>query len=366
MPPLENDLLLSPQQATIIFGLEPAHNALYSLLLINRDEQLSGLGEWVTRMAAKLASEQRHTNRLALEGLYFAVEPDRSWPSFPAYIDHLAAQPAAALRDRLLHRITRSSGLSSHEGGLESWPTPAAILASVEVYLNHLVSYFPGVEIDVAIETETHALLNDPPRMQELVVSHFRAMWRDGLADEWERVRPMLHESVSAFQQLDLSGLSTFEAARTITGQDFQGKWERILADARKIVFVPSAHIGPYLGKFGGEKIAWVVFGARLPAGAHSGSSALSRSDLLVRLSALTDDTRLLILALLSQHDELCAQDIIARLDLSQSAASRHLRQLSATGYLIERRREGAKCYTLNRDRIDETFRALSQFLTRP
>jgi DNA-binding transcriptional ArsR family regulator len=179
-------------------------------------------------------------------------------------------------------------------------------------------------------------------------------------------VAPMVQESVSAFQQFDLSGLSALEAARTVTGQDLSEKWEQAVAEARRVVFVPSAHIGPYVGKFKGERTLWMLFGARLPAGAQGGSSALSRSDLLVRLGALTDDTRLLILGLLSQHEELCAQDIIARLDLSQSAASRHLRQLSATGYLTERRRDGAKCYSLNRDRVDDTFRALGHFLTKP
>jgi ArsR family transcriptional regulator, arsenate/arsenite/antimonite-responsive transcriptional repressor len=92
-------------------------------------------------------------------------------------------------------------------------------------------------------------------------------------------------------------------------------------------------------------------------------SPALSRSELLVRLSALADDTRLQILELLTQHDELCAQDVIEMLDLSQSAASRHLRQLTATGYLLERRREVAKCYSLNPQRVDDTLRALKRFL---
>ena len=53
----------------------------------------------------------------------------------------------------------------------------------------------------------------------------------------------------------------------------------------------------------------------------------------------------------------------MARLDVSQSAASRHLRQLSATGYLTERRRAGEKCYSLNRGRVSNTFHALDQFL---
>jgi DNA-binding transcriptional ArsR family regulator len=50
-------------------------------------------------------------------------------------------------------------------------------------------------------------------------------------------------------------------------------------------------------------------------------------------------------------------------LDLSQSAASRHLLQLAATGYLATERREGAKFYQLNRDRIGDTFGALEKLL---
>ena len=51
---------------------------------------------------------------------------------------------------------------------------------------------------------------------------------------------------------------------------------------------------------------------------------------------------------------------------MSRPATSRHLRQLSATGYLTERRRVGEKCYSLNNDRVADTFRALEQFLARP
>ena len=107
----------------------------------------------------------------------------------------------------------------------------------------------------------------------------------------------------------------------------------------------------------------WLFFGARQPQGIPGFSPDLSRSELLVRLNALADDTRLRILALFKEEEELCSPEIIERLALSQSAASRHLKQLSATGYLVERRREGAKCYCLNTDRIEDTLHALSQFM---
>ena len=55
---------------------------------------------------------------------------------------------------------------------------------------------------------------------------------------------------------------------------------------------------------------------------------------------ALSEDTRLDILALLFRHEELCVCDAEAVLGVTQSNASRHLRYLHAAG-LVEDRREG-------------------------
>jgi ArsR family transcriptional regulator len=356
--PLETDYLLATAKANISIALEPVPNVLNSFMMLARVEEFSGLGDWVTRTVATLSPERLHTNELVFIGMFFALQPEQRWSSFPAYLDYLAALPAEELRERLLANYLAHAPLAA--------PAPATseILASADAYLNFLRERFPPEAIDIALETETYHLILEPRRMQELIVAHLREMWRI-FAPEWERVKPMLQESVSAFQQLDLDGMSPLDAGRLITRQDLSGKWEDLFARAEQIIFVPSAHMGPYLCKFQNRKTLWLLFGARLPQGARSGS-ALNRSELLVRLGALNDDTRLQILWLLSQNDELCAQDIMNRLDLSQSATSRHLRQLSATGYLAERRRSGEKCYVLNRDLIRETFGALEQFLSRP
>ena len=60
---------------------------------------------------------------------------------------------------------------------------------------------------------------------------------------------------------------------------------------------------------------------------------------------------------------ELRAQEIITRLELTKSSASRHLSQLSATGYLVERQGAGKiKWYTLNPERFRETLRSLDRY----
>ena len=53
---------------------------------------------------------------------------------------------------------------------------------------------------------------------------------------------------------------------------------------------------------------------------------------------ALADETRLRILALLTDCDELCVCDIEQVLSITQSKASRHLRYLANVG-LVEGRR---------------------------
>jgi ArsR family transcriptional regulator len=107
----------------------------------------------------------------------------------------------------------------------------------------------------------------------------------------------------------------------------------------------------------------WFFFGARQPHGVAYPSIDLSRSELLTRLNALGDDTRLRILSLLTEYEELCSQDILLKLNLSQSAVSRHLKQLSAAGFLIERSQAAAKCYRLSPRRIEDTLQALERFL---
>ncbi|MCB9456382.1 MAG: winged helix-turn-helix transcriptional regulator [Anaerolineaceae bacterium] len=364
----DQDFVLAPATVRVRLDLEPAFNAINTLMLLEQVDIRSGLSEWVVQTVAELVPERKRANRLILSLLGDAVMPDRSWSSFPAFINHLATQDAVTLRDRA---IAWCSDPKMGQKGYETIERDA-LLASEAAYAGYMQRHMEQayaqkgedheMHFDTALYAEAYALLIDPIALQNYIVTHLRAMWDDMLQADWERNLPMLTESVTAFQQLNYSGLTATEAARTITGRDLSATWE---AWSDEIVFVPSAHIGPYVLRFGwaDSEVTRLMFGARLPEGVRTISPALSRSELLVRLSALADDTRLHMLELLTQHEELCAQDMIEMLKLSQSAASRHLRQLTATGYLLERRREVAKCYSLNPDRVADTIQALKRFL---
>lgn len=366
MPAPDQDFILAPVKTALRVALEPAQNALNSLLLLNRAEGLSGLDEWVTRTLISLTPAQQHTNRVVLTGLYYAITPTRSWPSFPAYVDNLERQNPQTLRDRVFAAYFYIASKSSK--ATSPLPEMSTLLASQDTFLDFLLQHFSSSHIDEQVEGDAYQLLKDPPAMQTQIVSHLRAMWNNVLAAEWERTVPTLQTCVEAFRQIDFRGLSPQEAAERVIGKQLPEKWacmleKRELETMREVVFVPSAHLGPYLGKFITDQTFWLLFGARQPEGVERSYPDLSRSELLVRLNALADDTRIRILRLLAEKGELCSPEIMDELNLSQSAASRHLKQLSANGYITERRRENAKCYSLNQERIENSLSALSHFL---
>jgi DNA-binding transcriptional ArsR family regulator len=368
MPNLASDII-APKASPGVVSLEPVINILHSLWLLMDAENKTGLDDWVTRTAAALTPEERETNDLILDGFYYVVLPEQSWPSFPEYLDYLAACDPVARRDKMLKIYAQFLPPSHNEKRQEIVTEPGpvdwtAILESVDTYLGFLQEHFGTDHINRDIEARAYSYIVDPPAMQEMIVSHLRNMWEKFLAPEWERVRPMLQDSVTAFQQIDFSDMSRLEAAQLVTGRTVEGeRWGPTLEEIERVVFVPTAHIGPYLGTFRGKDTLWVFFGARIPEGVQFYAPDLSRAEIVVRLNALADDTRLRILRLVSEEGELRSQDIMQSLNLSQSAASRHLKQLSATGYLIERRCNGAKCYKLNSQRVDDTLQAVSAFL---
>ncbi len=359
---------LAPQVVTVDFGVEPVYNALESLSLLPQVEALSGLGDWVTTTAAALPPERLRFHDMLFDVLgHLFVEiapPTIQQRDFPAYVKALAALDAQATAHALIESMRRAPLLYPEVGiAPEDIPTAETLLRDRAVFVQY-VSQVNQCQNTGALET-AHKLLNDPPALLAAVAEHFNWMWNETLAEEWARVRPMIEESTAAYQRLEFYNLTALEAIRAVTGRDMTGKMGSKLETTDRLLFVPNAHIGPYISKWKQNGTLIISFGARLPRGVHTPSSALSRSELLVRLNALADDTRLRILELLTQHEELCAQDIIERLGLSQSTISRHLSQLSASGYITERRREVAKCYSLNTDRVVDTVRSLTNFLSR-
>jgi DNA-binding transcriptional ArsR family regulator len=361
-----NDFVLAPALVNVRFDLAPVANGLQSLRLIKETERLSGMHDWVARTAAALSPARMAINKLifnAFDPSLYAPKVDTS--SFPAFIDGIAGQPAALYIEQLNAELDYM--YTTHPDHMERFDrrfTFTELLSDRALFIDFM-NKMEECEED-AQWNAAFDLAQNPPEFQRVMVEHLRYMWENHLRAEWERQLPMLNESISAFNRVDFTDKTAVEAARIVTNRDLRDLLEKKHAAHDAVTFVPNPHLGPYVSIYLEADVLKIMFGARLPRGAQSTAlSEFSRADLLIRLNALADDARLQILELLTQHDELCAQEIIERLGVSQSTASRHLSQLRATGYIIERRRDVAKCYSLNTDRVVDTLRALTNFLSR-
>jgi len=352
---------------TIQVALEPALNGFSSALLIAKDERDPGIHEWVDKVRLQMSAEELARHKLVLIGLFYAISPRKSSSSFPAYLADLEQTPPSVFRQTLLDsyaKIYKENCSPEEKAAAVDWEE---VLASPTHYVDFLKLRFGEEHVDEEVETRAYDYVIDPAAMKQLMVGHMRWLWKNHLESEWMRVRPMLEESVRAFQKVDLSDMTRLEAARFITGQELEDtKWAELLEAARTITFIPNAHIGPYIHKSHesrSHESLYIYFGAHLPEGSDVRVPELDRAEIVSRLSALADDTRLHILQMIAQNGEMRSHEIMEAINLSQPSVSRYLSQLTATGYLQERRESGSKVYILNTDRIEKTFKAVNAFL---
>ncbi len=356
------DAVVLPGVTTVEIRLDQVQTFINSMVLLVRGEELSGMSPWVYETAANLTADEMKDHELVMIGLHYAVTPTRFWKDVPTYLDYLETSDPVKLRDQVLDFYLNFNNFQEADNKLEA--SKESLLADPDFFLEYLRAKFGEGLIIPEVELVAYEMLNDPPRMQKKIAAHLKWMWDQYFQAEWERVQPMLADAVMAFEEIDFSQMEKKEAANYIIGREIEQEyWEKTNQAANQLIFVPSAHNGPYLGGFKYKNAQGIIFGARLPRDTEIHAPDLSRNEITIRLSALADDIRLNILKTIAEEGEMRSSEIIERLDLSQSAASRHLKQLSATGYLIERRCSGAKCYSLNRERVQDTMRAVEVFL---
>ena len=353
---------IAPTNTSISVKFLPAMICLDSLIQLQLVEQTQGFGEWVTKTYHNLTPDLLHLNKQMVDLVYDIASPILD-PSFPALIARFASYSNEEIQQRWIDSMNRAYDWKS---------PPEEMLYNLELYLHSLEEKYKakGCEIDRQMHTEIHALLNHPQVLRETAVNFMRQMNRDHLGPEWEKRRPHLEEVVLAHRDIDYNNMSPIEVMEAITTRRIEpdSSVGRVINKARELIFTPSPHIGPYVAAFPmPDDLVVVVFGARFPRSSLTQApTRVGRSDLLVRLNALADDVRLQILQLLAHEEEMCAQEILMRLSLSQSAASRHLKQLAATGLPNRTSPRERQCYRVNWERIDETFGDLKAYLHHP
>ena len=357
------DFFMKPKTTDITVAIEQVHNTLYSLLLIDHSCDVSGLNPRITEICQSMDKDLKDRNHLVMNGLYYSIIPDKSQKDFETFLMGLREVNASKFRDQILDMYL---GLCKVKENCTQ--EVDVLLENEESYISFLIETFGSEKVDVQMEKVAYTYMLDPEKLKELVLNHLKEMWDLYLKKEWELNRNILEESVKAYRNAGIEQLTKSEAVKFIGCDSMECDWDLFMNKinrAKKLYLVPSVHLGPYRGKIYhlDSDEMWLFYGSLIPEGTASNVPELSKADLLTHLSALTDGVRLEILKLCSMGKEYSSTQLMKNLDLSQSAVSRHLKQLSATGFLDERRENSSKYYRINKEKIKNTINSMAGYL---
>lgn len=196
-------------------------------------------------------------------------------------------------------------------------------------------------------------LLSNPEEMKGQIIYIISRFWDRHYRQEYARVQEIENRSLNRLSTRDFSGASAAQIFTEVSGRAAPEYALTLLSTAKRMILIPSCHSGPYASidrQDSDESTVSIVYNCR-PSGGAGHSVAIPIAEMFPPLKALADETRLEILDRLNGR-ELYAQQIVDQLNISQSAVSRHLRLLVASGVLLERKQEGMKFYRINEDAI--------------
>jgi len=255
---------------------------------------------------------------------------------FERLIDHLQAIPGIHYQLIALRALAR--------GGTP--PPPVAELADLLHRPDAWAAYLDGIESEIPPETVAD-LVHDGQELKRRLVAALSRFWQVAYAAEFEATRPLMERSVAHWRAQPHNPIfhDTFVA---VTGRLVPETIEELLPDISRVTFVPSCYVGPYVAYSDHDQDLIIYYNCRAtPLEAGVGGEIA----LYPPLKALADETRLQIISLL-RGQELYAQEIVERLDISQPAVSRHLNLMAAAGVLNIRRDGNAKYYSVAGEKL--------------
>lgn len=216
---------------------------------------------------------------------------------------------------------------------------------------------------------------HEPRRFLARFADMIRQYWQEAFQAEWDRLEPQLSGSISRAGQV-IAGDSLYRFLSTFVGEvrvdrhagvfwlDRDHQHEVQVAADSMLVLVPSVYVWPHVRV--GCDAPWplaLVFPAQaLTRAAHP---PLPPGDLLAILKALASETRLRALQMIADRPR-TTQELAPLLNVTEAAASAHLRALARAGLLRARRDGYYVLYRLDPDRLHALTSTLPGYIYGP
>lgn len=338
-----------------------------SLVLVYRAPEMAGAGDpWVRETRAALDPATLHDLDTLYgcsgRGIAFAEElliafapldPAHRDATYADYRAFLAAQPPAWYRDALVRSAQRVGGETRDEE--RPAPCPAPDSDDPDAWGRLLAPAVTRADLADAV-----ALALRPDMLKDRLLALYDTFEERFHAADFAVTQGVLAGAAERAERLGEAYLD--EAFADMTGSRLPPEIATAAQEVERATFVPCTHLGPYLSYILSPPELVVFFDAARPLGrplrAGRGTEPPEMVADLAALRALADGTRLRIIGIL-QGGELYAQEVVARLGISQSAVSRHLSMLESAGIVRVRPMNGMKYYAVNAPRLRQLAESL-------
>ncbi len=358
-------LLVGRPTLTMEFVVSAPLDLVVTLVLVYRAPEMGAQADaWCRTTRATLDSAHAHTLDTLYgssgRNIYFAEEllmsfdplaPDRRNATYATYRAALAHQSPAWFQNALKRALRRVHHDQSDTAATFSDPADGD-RSAWERFLA------PG--ITRAKLEDIVALAMHPADLKAKALALFDIYEEQFHAADFAAAFEPLHGAAERAERLHESYLD--EAFADMTGNRLPLEIEDAAREVERATFVPCAHLGPFLSYVLYPPELIVYFDATRPLGRPARNGRATEEPTaagdLAALRALADGTRLKIVAIL-RDGELYAQEVVARLGISQSAVSRHLSLLESAGIVRVRPANGMKYYAVNAGRVKQLAESL-------
>ena len=341
--------------ATVEFRRSLLHSIVLDLSYVSLAEEYEGFDQWVYSTRASMSADLREeietvfnpfANTLLLHLLHTTLPEADSMPAAIRWVATISEAQVETSNQRVFHK------LAAHTGGDAGM---CDVTSRDDAALREIFArWAPERDADRVMR-----LLRQPEELKAEIVYILTRFWDRHLKPEYERCRLLEERSIRYYAEHPPVG-----SARTlfteVTGREYPSEHLPPVERTTHLVFLPTCHGGPYVSAVdvhGDGRTLVVTYNCRPTAGGDR-RVGIPIGEVFPPLKGLADETRLEILSILTEG-EFYAQQIVDRLEISQSAVSRHLRLMVACGVLRERRQDGMKFYSVNESVISDLIEHL-------
>jgi len=347
------NLLQGPAPLAFDFAVSLPHSLLATAGLVCAAPHFEGLSDQLWQLRSRVPADllQDLCLLVTFPGGYqrFATELMGHLPAnapemnLAQFLAHLEQIPAVHYQMIALRALAR---------GADPHPEPCDLLDLTD-RPEPWADYLAAVGSEIAPE-EVARMVRDAEELKRRLVVMVERFWKAVFAEEFEANRALMERSV-AHHRTQAYSPSFEDNFTSITGRLMPERLVELLPSVRKVTFVPSCYVGPYVAYAHHRHDLVLFYNCRStpPTPGVADGTAIYPP-----LKALADETRLQILGLLRGR-ELYAQEIVDQLDISQPAVSRHLNLMATAGILKIRREGNAKYYSVDGERLLRLAEAL-------